>query len=105
MTIKKEKIFSTILGCIVSEKSNMLSEKNKTIVLTVSKNSTKREIKKSVEEVFNIKVESVNTLISKGKSKRFRSTLGKRNDFKKAYITLEDGQNLSAISGSENSGS
>jgi len=101
MTIRQEKIFGTILSCVVSEKSNMVSEKNGSIVLKVLKHATKREIKLAVENIFETEVVSVNTLISKGKTKRFRSTLGKRKDYKKAYVSLKKGQDLSVFNGVE----
>lgn len=56
--------------------------------------ATKGEIKAAVENLFNVKVEKVNTLISKGKTKRFRGHLGVRSDFKKAYVTLKSGQSI-----------
>jgi large subunit ribosomal protein L23 len=61
--------------------------------------ATKFEIKAAVEDLFKVKVEAVNTLRVKGKTKRFRGRLGKRNDFKKAMVTLAEGQSIDVTTG------
>ena len=66
-------------------------------VFNVSVDATKPEIKAAVEEIFGVKVKAVNTLNQDGKKKRFRGKPGRRNDFKKAYVTLMPGQTLVAV--------
>jgi large subunit ribosomal protein L23 len=63
-------------------------------VFKVASTATKLEIKKAIELLFNVEVEKVNTLNTKGKSKRFGKTLGRRSDVKKAYVTLKAGQDV-----------
>ncbi len=83
---------------IVTEKSTMASETG-AIVFEVGINSTKSQVKEAVENLFNVKVKSVNTLISKGKTKRFKGRLGKRKDKKKAYVVLADGNTIDVTTG------
>ena len=83
---------------IVTEKSTMASETG-AIVFEVGINSTKSQVKEAVENLFNVKVKSVNTLISKGKTKRFKGALGRRKDKKKAYVVLADGNTIDVTTG------
>ena len=76
----------------------MASENNQ-VVLKVALDANKVEIKSAVEALFNVKVKAVNTLVRKGKMKRFRGFLGKQNDFKKAIVTLEDGHSIDVTTG------
>lgn len=76
-------------------------EKSNTIVLKVAKDATKAEIKAAVQKLFEVEVEGVNTLLVKGKTKRHGQRFGRRSDWKKAYVTLKEGQNLDFISGAE----
>ena len=69
------------------------------MVFEVHMNATKPEIKKAVEGLFKVKVKGVNTLITKGKSKRFKGKMGKRKDVKKAYVMLEDGNTIDVSTG------
>lgn len=75
----------------VTEKTTMGSEHGQ-VTFIVPKTATKPHIKQAVEALFDVKVKAVNTLIQKGKTKRFRGMAGKRSDMKKAIISLEDGQ-------------
>ncbi|NBX85245.1 MAG: 50S ribosomal protein L23 [Gammaproteobacteria bacterium] len=77
-----------------SEKSTVLADKLKHFVFKVSPDATKLQIKTAVEAIFNVKVEKVSTVVVKGKNKRFRGRPGKRNDWKKAYVALQDGFDL-----------
>lgn len=77
-----------------SEKSTIVADKLKQFVFKVSKDATKQEIKHAVESLFNVKVDKVSTVVVKGKSKRFRGKEGRRNDWKKAYVALQDGFDL-----------
>jgi len=83
---------------IITEKATLSSENN-TIAFEVSIKSTKKQIKVAIENLFNVKVESVNTLIVKGKVKRFRGKLGKRRNLKKAYVTLVEGNTIDVSTG------
>ena len=72
---------------MITEKATLLSEQNK-VVFRVAMDATKDEIAAAVEELFKVKVVKVNTLIQKGKTKRFRGRTGRRSDVKKAIVTL-----------------
>jgi large subunit ribosomal protein L23 len=78
---------------LMTEKTNTVSESNQ-IVFLVDRKSTKDQIKRAVEELFNVKVKAVNTLIQKGKNKVFKGRQGMRSDVKKAYVRLEDGHKI-----------
>jgi len=90
--------YDTILAPVITEKSTVLSEHNK-VVFKVAKTATKDEIAAAVEALFNVKVTKVNTVVTKGKVKRFRGILGKRNDVKKAIVTLQEGQSIDVTTG------
>ena len=90
--------YDTILSPVITEKSTVLSEHNK-VVFKVAKTATKDEIATAVEALFNVRVVKVNTVVTKGKTKRFRGTLGKRNDVKKAIVTLQEGQSIDVTTG------
>ena len=76
----------------------MASDANQ-VVFNVARNATKPEIKKAVEALFGVKVKAVNTLLRKGKVKRFRGIMGKQNDVKKAVVTLDEGQSIDVTTG------
>jgi len=90
--------YDTILSPVITEKATVLSEHNK-VVFRVAMDSTKEEIASAVEQLFKVKVTKVNTLIQKGKTKRFRGHMGRRSDFKKAVVTLEEGQSIDITTG------
>lgn len=90
--------YDTILSPVITEKATLLSDHNK-VVFRVDLNSTKEEIATAVEELFKVKVVKVNTLIQKGKTKRFRGHKGRRPDIKKAVVTLEEGQSIDITTG------
>ncbi|MDF0605730.1 50S ribosomal protein L23 [Neisseriaceae bacterium TC5R-5] len=92
--MNQERLLQIILAPIVSEKSTLLSEKYQQIVLRVASNATKPEIKAAVEMLFNVKVGGVSTVKVKGKVKRFGRSMGRRSDWKKAYVRLADGQEV-----------
>lgn len=92
--MNQERIFKVLLGPHVSEKATDLAEKHGQIVFKVDTTATKLEIKKAVEQLFNVKVDKVSTLNVKGKTKRTVRGLGKRNDWKKAYVSLQPGQDI-----------
>ena len=90
--------YDTILAPVITEKATYLSEQNK-VVFQVAKDATKDEIAQAVEELFKVKVTKVNTLIVKGKTKRFRGFLGRRSDVKRAIVTLAEGQSIDVATG------
>ena len=92
------KDFKTIINPIVTEKSSLGAEYNQ-VTFQVKKVSTKKEIKLAIENIFQVKVKKVNTTIVKGKLKSFRGSLGKRSDYKKAFVTLEEGQTIDINAG------
>ena len=83
---------------IVTEKTTMASESG-AVVFEVDVRATKSQVKVAIEELFNVKVKSVNTLVAKGKAKRFKGILGRRKDIKKAYVMLEDGNTIDVTTG------
>lgn len=90
--------YDTILSPVITEKSTLLSEQNK-VVFRVAKDATKDEIAAAVEALFDVKVTKVNTVVTLGKTKRFRGILGKRPDVKKAIVTLQEGQSIDVTTG------
>ena len=85
--------YDTIIRPLVTEKSTMGGEHGQ-VSFVVAMTATKPEIKAAVEMLFDVKVVTVNTLITKGKTKMFRGRAGRRNDVKKAIITLAEGQSI-----------
>jgi large subunit ribosomal protein L23 len=90
--------YDVIVSPAITEKSTLASEQNQ-VVFNVAKKATKPEIKAAVEALFSVKVTGVNTLIRKGKVKRFRGTVGRQSDVKKAVVTLADGQSIDVATG------
>ena len=91
--LSQERAFTVILKPIVTEKSTILSENNQ-IVFLVNINSNKIDIKKSIELIYGVKVNSVNIIRLKGKTKVFKGKVGKRSDSKKAIVSLVKGQSI-----------
>ena len=96
--MKQERLYEIILAPVITEKSQRISEQNQ-VVFRVRTDATKPEIKEAVEKLFSVKVDAVNTLNVKGKVKRFRGTVGRRSDFKKAIVTLGEGQSIDVTTG------
>ena len=94
----KAEHYDVIRKPVITEKATMASE-NGAIVFEVAIDSNKPQIKEAVEALFGVKVKAVNTTITKGKTKRFRGTMGKRKDVKKAYVTLEEGNTIDVTTG------
>jgi large subunit ribosomal protein L23 len=90
--------YDTIIAPVITEKATLLTEQNK-VVFQVAKDATKDEIAAAVEELFKVRVIKVNTLVTKGKTKRFRGILGQRSDVKKAIVTLQAGQTIDISTG------
>jgi len=96
--LSKEKMYQTILAPLDTEKATLLSERNQ-VVFRVPLEATKPEIKAAVEALFDVKVTGVNTLVTKGKTKRWRGKAYRRSDVKKAIVTLAEGQSIDVTEG------
>ena len=92
------KHYDTIIAPVITEKSTYASEHNK-VVFKVANKATKPEIKAAVEALFNVKVTGVNTLNRAGKVKRFRGVIGQQKSYKKAIVTLAEGQSIDVSTG------
>ena len=90
--------YDTILSPVITEKATYLSDQNK-VVFQVAKDSTKAEIADAIQELFKVTVIKVNTLVVKGKTKRWRGRPGRRSDVKKAIVTLAEGQSIDVATG------
>jgi large subunit ribosomal protein L23 len=90
--------YDVIVSPAITEKSTMASEYNQ-VVFNVAKKATKPEIKAAVEALFGVKVTGVNTLVRKGKVKRFRGTIGRQSDVKRAVVTLAEGHSIDVATG------
>jgi large subunit ribosomal protein L23 len=90
--------YDVIVSPAITEKSTIASERNQ-VVFNVARKATKPDIKAAVEALFGVKVTAVNTLIRKGKIKRFRGTAGRQSDVKKAVVTLADGHSIDVATG------
>jgi large subunit ribosomal protein L23 len=90
--------YDVIVSPAITEKSTIASERN-LVVFNVARKATKPDIKAAVEALFGVKVTAVNTLIRKGKIKRFRGTAGRQSDVKKAVVTLADGHSIDVATG------
>jgi large subunit ribosomal protein L23 len=90
--------YDVIVSPVITEKATNLSEHNK-VVFRVRPDATKPQIKETVERLFEVKVKSVNTLVTKGKVKMTRGRRGQRSDVKKAVVTLEEGQSIDVTTG------
>ena len=94
----RERIFELLRRPVITEKATMLSEYNQ-VTFEVPLDANKQEVRAAVEDLFKVKVTGVNTLITKGKAKRFRGRMGRRNDVKKAIVTLAEGQSIDVTTG------
>jgi len=92
--MNSERILKVLKGPHVSEKASIVADVNKQIVFRVDTTANKLEVKNAVEKLFNVKVKDVQIANVKGKVKRFRQSIGKRNDWKKAYVSLQDGYDI-----------
>ncbi len=88
------RLMQVLVAPIVSEKATMIAEKSNSVTFKVLQDATKPEIKAAVELMFKVEVESVSTVIQKGKVKRFGKSIGRRDHVKKAYVSLKAGQEL-----------
>jgi large subunit ribosomal protein L23 len=96
--IGRERMYQTILSPVVTEKATLNNERGQ-VTFKVALDATKPEIKAAVEGLFGVKVVAVNTMVVKGKRKRFRGRPGQRSDWKKAVVRLAEGQSIDLTTG------
>lgn len=92
------KMYDTLVRPVITEKS-MLSSENGKVTFMVPLCADKNDVKSAVEAIFNVKVTKVNTIRTNGKEKMFRGHVGQRSDYKKAVVTLAEGQNIDVTTG------
>jgi len=92
------RLMQLLVSPVVSEKATAVAEKHNVVTFKVLQNATKPEIKAAVELMFKVEVQGVNVVNTKGKTKRFGKSIGRRDNIRKAYVTLKAGQELN-ISG------
>lgn len=97
--MNKGRLMTILLSPIVSEKSAMAADSGNQFGFKVTTDATKPEIAQAVELMFDVKVEQVRTINVKGKQKRFSGNLGRRNNWKKAYVRLQAGQDIDFAGG------
>ena len=90
--------YDVLVSPVITEKSTLVSENNQ-VVFNVARDASKPEIKAAVEALFSVKVRAVNTLVRKGKTKRFRGIKGRQSDKKMAVVTLAEGQSIDVATG------
>jgi large subunit ribosomal protein L23 len=88
------RLMSVLVAPIVTEKATMVAEKTNTVTFKVLQDATKPEIKAAVQLMFKVEVKGVSVVNTKGKTKRFGKTIGRRDNIRKAYVTLQPGQEL-----------
>ena len=96
----QERLMTVIRGPHLSEKAHIAAEKNQ-VVLKVRTDATKKEIKQAVELLFEVKVDAVQVVNVKGKTKRFQQSKGRRSDWKKAYVKLAEGSSVEEFFGAD----
>jgi large subunit ribosomal protein L23 len=96
--LTRQRMYDIIRAPVITEKSTNVSEHNQ-VIFRVSLDATKREVKAAVEGLFNVKVTAVNTIRVQGKLKRVRGRPGRRSDYKKAIVTLVEGQRIDVTTG------
>ena len=94
MSAKQERLLQVLLAPTVSEKSTFVGDKNNQVVFRVADDATKPEIKAAVELLFKVKVKSVQVTNVKGKEKKTGRIMGRRRNWKKAYVSLAQGQEI-----------
>jgi len=92
--MNQERLMKVLLSPIVSEKSTRLADAHRQFAFKVMTDASKPEVRKAVELMFDVKVENVQMANVRGKTKRFGQSLGKRSDWKKAYVTLAEGHDI-----------
>ena len=97
--ITQERLLQVLLAPQISEKATFIADKNEQVVFKVASDATKPEVKAAVESLFKVEVKSVQILNVKGKTKRFGKTMGRRKDWKKAFVCLKPGQEINFAAG------
>ena len=97
--MSNERLYKVLLAPRMTEKSTRIGESSNQYVFEVAIDSNKKEIKDAVEMLFEVNVESVRVVKVKGKSKTFKLRTGKRNDWKKAYVRVQEGQVIDVLGG------
>ncbi|OYD52565.1 50S ribosomal protein L23 [Thauera propionica] len=97
--ISQERLLQVLLAPQISEKATFVADKNEQVVFKVAADATKPEVKAAVEALFKVEVKSVQVLNVKGKTKRFGKTMGRRKDWKKAFVCLKPGQEINFAAG------
>lgn len=97
----QERLMNVLLAPQISEKATRLAEKNEQVIFRVATDATKPEIKAAVELMFKVNVENVQVSCVKGKQKRFGAVIGRRKDWKKAYVCLAPGQEINFAAGEQ----
>ena len=95
--MNNERLSRILIGPVVSEKGSRVADKNRQMIFKVPPDASKPEIRKAVEKMFDVKVTAVQVSNVKGKVKRFGQTLGRRSDWKKAYVTLAEGSDIDFV--------
>ena len=96
--LTRQEMYDIIRAPVITEKATAASEHNQ-VVFRVALDATKREVKAAVEGLFDVKVTAVNTIRVQRKLKRFRGRVGRRSDYKKAIVTLGEGQRIDVTAG------
>jgi large subunit ribosomal protein L23 len=96
--LSREQMYDLVRAPVITEKATAISEHNQ-VTFRVPVDADKRSVKAAVEGLFNVKVEAVNTILVKGKTKRFRGRPGRRSDYKKAVVTLAEGAKIDLTTG------
>jgi large subunit ribosomal protein L23 len=96
--LSREAMYDIVRAPVITEKATLLTERNQ-VVFRVAQDANKLEIKAAIETLFGVKVLGVNTLVQKGKNKRFKGRPGVRSDVKKAYVQLAEGQSIDLTTG------
>ncbi|MGO8916960.1 MAG: 50S ribosomal protein L23 [Stellaceae bacterium] len=96
--LTRDQMYDIVRSPVITEKSTMGSEHNQ-VTFRVPLAANKREVKAAIEGLFKVKVTAVNTIRVKGKTKRFKGELGRRSDYKKAIVTLAEGQKIDVTTG------
>ena len=97
--MNQERLLQVLLAPQISEKATYVAEKNEQVIFRVASDATKPEIKAAVELLFKVQVESVQVSTVKGKQKRFGRSMGRRKNWKKAYVCLKPGQEINFVDG------
>lgn len=92
--MNRERLYKVLLGPVISEKAAVLADTSNQVVFKVATSADKAEIKAAVEKLFDVSVEQVRVVNMKGKTKRTRYGVGRRNDWKKAYVRLSEGSDI-----------